>query len=110
MDVLSAYQATGDFVSLKRTDARHYDNQGRMPELQPPRQGNFGELLVGALSGVNDLQQESTQLMQAMITNPDSVDPHDVTIAMAQANLSVSITKAVVDRALRAYSEIINVR
>ena len=45
-----------------------------------------------------------------MITDPDSVDVHDVTIALAEANLALSMTKAVVDRALAAYREIINVR
>ena len=50
------------------------------------------------------------QKSQAMVTDPDSVDVHEVTIALAEANLALSITKAVADRALRAYQEIINVR
>jgi flagellar hook-basal body complex protein FliE len=45
-----------------------------------------------------------------MITDPDSVNVHDVTVALAEANLALSMTKAVVDRALAAYREIINVR
>jgi flagellar hook-basal body complex protein FliE len=49
-------------------------------------------------------------LTQRMITAPDSVDVHDVTIALAEANLAISMTKAIVDRALTAYREIINVR
>ena len=38
-----------------------------------------------------------------MITDPESVDVHDVTIALAEANLSLSMTKAIIDRAIRAY-------
>jgi flagellar hook-basal body complex protein FliE len=45
-----------------------------------------------------------------MVTDPTSVNVEDVTIALAEANLSLSMTKAVVDRALAAYREIINVR
>jgi flagellar hook-basal body complex protein FliE len=49
-------------------------------------------------------------LSQAMVTDPNSVNVEDVTIALADANLALSMTKAIVDRALAAYREIINVR
>jgi flagellar hook-basal body complex protein FliE len=52
----------------------------------------------------------AVNLAQQMITDPDAVDVHTVTIALAEANLALSMTKAVVDRALAAYREIINVR
>ena len=45
-----------------------------------------------------------------MIIDPESVDPHDVTIAMAKANTALALTKAVVDKSLRAYKEIISIR
>ncbi len=73
-------------------------------------EGSFGNLLLGALGSVNDSQLKSMDLTQQMVTNPDSVNVHDVTIALAEANLSLSMTKAIVDRALAAYREIINVR
>jgi flagellar hook-basal body complex protein FliE len=71
---------------------------------------SFGELLLNALNGVNDSQVKSMDLTQQMITAPDSVNVHDVTIALAEANLAISMTKSIVDRALAAYREIINVR
>jgi flagellar hook-basal body complex protein FliE len=45
-----------------------------------------------------------------MVTDPKSVNVEDVTIALADANLALSMTKAIVDRALAAYREIINIR
>jgi flagellar hook-basal body complex protein FliE len=45
-----------------------------------------------------------------VIINPDSVDPHDVTIAMAKANTSLQMTKTILDSALKAYREIISIR
>ena len=45
-----------------------------------------------------------------MLTDPNSVDIHDITLASAKATLSLSITKELMDRAIRAYKEIINVR
>ena len=71
---------------------------------------SFGDLLLGALGSVNDSQRKSMDLTQQMITSPDSVNVHDVTIALAEANLALSMTKSIVDRALAAYREIINVR
>ncbi len=71
---------------------------------------SFGALLFGALGSVNDSQLKSMDLTQQMITNPDSVNVQDVTIALAEANLALSMTKAIVDRALAAYREIINIR
>jgi flagellar hook-basal body complex protein FliE len=70
----------------------------------------FGNLLLSALGSVNNDQVTAMDLSQQMITDPTSVNVEDVTIALAEANLSLSLTKAVVDRALAAYREIINVR
>jgi len=44
------------------------------------------------------------------IVQPDAVDADDVALAASKANLSLSLMKAVVDKALRAYNEIINMR
>lgn len=66
----------------------------------------FAELLDKASSSVVD----SEKLSEQFILNPDSVDSHDVTIAIAKANMGVSIAKAVVDGGIRAYKEIINMR
>ena len=70
----------------------------------------FGDLLVQALGRTNEMQLDTMRLSQQMITDPDSVNIHDVTIAMAEANLSLSMTKAIADRAIKAYREIISTR
>jgi flagellar hook-basal body complex protein FliE len=76
----------------------------------PSPTASFGKLLFQAFGRVNDMQLESINMAQRMITDPDSVNVHDITIAMAEANLSLSMTKAIADRAIRAYREIINLR
>ncbi|MEJ2663856.1 MAG: flagellar hook-basal body complex protein FliE [Spirochaetia bacterium] len=75
-----------------------------------PGAKSFGDVLAGALKGVNDMQMDAYRLTQKFITEPGSVDVHDVTLGTAKANLSLSITKALFDRAIRAYNEIINIR
>lgn len=108
MKILDATQAIGDVVQLARTNADHLSSTKQSPSSTDV--GSFEGLLMRALNGVNDLSIEADRLGQQMIVNPDSVDTHDVTIAMAQANLAISLTKAVVDGALQAYSGIINMR
>jgi flagellar hook-basal body complex protein FliE len=70
----------------------------------------FADAFTRALNIVNDKQIESMELSEKMILEPDSVNIHDMTIAIAEANLSLSMTKAIFDGAIRAYKEIINTR
>lgn len=101
---------SGQYVDLQRTNPRHM-----LSKLHPQQQNektsqDFGSVLTGKLQEVNQLSQDSLRLSQQFITEPDSVDAHDVTIAMGKANLAVSLTKSVVDGALKAYREIVNLR
>jgi flagellar hook-basal body complex protein FliE len=102
--------AQGHMVRLSQTNPRHLS--GSVHEAEESKTGakNFGNLVSDALNDVNDLTKESEQLTQQFITDPDSVDPHDVTIAMNKANLAVSMTKKVVDEVIKAYTEIKNLR
>ena len=66
----------------------------------------FSELLDKASDTVNLSERMSEQF----ILDPQSIDHHDVTIAVAEANMAVTMTKAVTDGVIRAYKEIINLR
>ena len=108
MDFLSAVQVRGDAISISKTHPKHLG--GVVGNGKKADGTGFDELLFQALNGVNQTQLESDRLGTQMITDPDSVEPHDVTIAMAKANLALSMTKSVVDRAINAYTSIINIR
>jgi flagellar hook-basal body complex protein FliE len=107
-------------IRLTRTDPRHLGGFSKASKASKASAAStvaavspgadFGELLARAFNQVNELQHNSMELGQRLITDPESIDIHDVTIAMAEANLSLSMTKAIVDRALRAYKEIISTR
>ena len=115
MAIIDPTLANGDVVKMLRTDPRHLAG---IEETQTPAdkgtatgiEQTFGNMLLGALGQVNSDQVNAMDLSQKMITDPTAVNVEDVTIALAEANLSLSLTKAVVDRALAAYREIINVR
>ena len=112
MDYLNSNQAMGLRVSLKRTDPRHFNMNGQSGSIgaSDTGSGSFQNMMYEALNGVNKLQNDSADISRKMIIDPESVDPHDVTITMAKANTALALTKAVVDKSLRAYKEIISIR
>jgi flagellar hook-basal body complex protein FliE len=112
MGPMDPVQATGDVVKLARTNPLHFAGAGEAAAgaARGDTEQKFGTLLMGALGSVNNSQLKAMDLSKAMVTDPNSVNVEDVTIALADANLALSMTKAIVDRALAAYREIINVR
>jgi flagellar hook-basal body complex protein FliE len=115
MAYLDPSKAVGDVVKMIRTDPRHLPGAGEVTTPADAGTGTgieqtFGNLLLAALGQVNNDQLTAMELSQKLITDPQSVNVEDVTIALAEASLSLSMTKAIVDRALAAYREIINVR
>lgn len=109
MNLVGADTAFGDVVQLKRSRPNHFNEEGRIGS-SPVKTGKFGEMVADALNGANNAEMDSAGLMQQMITDPDSVNVHDVTIAMAKAEMAVSLTKSVIDGAVKAYKEIISTR
>lgn len=109
MNLVGAESAFGDVVQLKRSRPNHFNEEGQIGSA-PVKTGKFSEMVVDALNGANNAEMDSAGLMQQMITDPDSVNVHDVTIAMAKAEMAVSLTKSVIDGAVKAYKEIISTR
>ncbi len=103
-------QVSGHIVPLEQTNSRHMAGKLTKPQQQNGGNLDFGKMVFDKLQETNSLTQQSSQLTQQFITDPDSVDAHDVTIAMSKANFAVSLTKSVVDGALKAYREISNLR
>jgi flagellar hook-basal body complex protein FliE len=108
-DYLSPDQVTGNQFIMARTRPGHFRGVLDATPAQAAPQ-SFSQLLLDSLDGVNEQQQTAETLSIQAVTDPDSVDVHDVTIAAAQASLSLSITKSIVDRVVQAYREIQNVR
>jgi flagellar hook-basal body complex protein FliE len=74
------------------------------------RVGTFEDAMLQALDKVSGRQQYASMLQQEAIINPDSVDVHDVTIAQAQANMSLSITRNILSRMVQGWRDLINTR
>ena len=60
--------------------------------------------------GMNQQQLDATRLQEQVITDPDSLDIHDVTIAMSKARMSLNLAQSVIDRLISGWNEISTTR
>jgi flagellar hook-basal body complex protein FliE len=74
------------------------------------RDGLFDETMLKALDKVSDYQLQAEYIQQKAITDPDSVDVHEITDAQAMAAMSLNITRTVLNRIVQAWKDIINTR
>ncbi len=112
----------GVFTQLPWGNINELNKAGKefaLPSLLHPEKGgdnfdftkvDFSSLVTGKLDEVSNIITDSQKKMESFLIDPESVDPHDVTIAMAKANMSVNMTKQMVSSALQAYREILNMR
>ncbi len=97
----AAHVGTGTVASLTQTTK---DTTG------VSNKGSFDTFLIDAVSSMNNKQQMASDISEQVIIDPDSVDVHDVTIAMAEANLSLTLANTVISRITQAWSEITTTR
>jgi flagellar hook-basal body complex protein FliE len=71
---------------------------------------NFEDYLLNAMNSMNGQQVDVNNLEQKVLTDPDSVDPQDVTIAMAKARMSLNLAQTVIDRIVTGWNEITTTR
>jgi flagellar hook-basal body complex protein FliE len=130
MNIYGADMVYGDKVAMKITHPRHlradtYTRPGGFTG-QPgegivalekitgagavTRAGSFEELMLQALDQVSAEDKAAGSLAQRAITEPDTVDIHDVTIAQAKASMSLDITRNILSRLVQGWRDIINTR
>ncbi len=72
--------------------------------------GSFENYLLAAVEELNGQQTEVGKLQEQLITDPDSVDIHDVTIAMAKAQMSLNLAQTVIDRVITGWNDLSQTR
>ncbi|AFT83622.1 flagellar hook-basal body protein FliE [Borreliella garinii NMJW1] len=70
----------------------------------------FKDVLINTITDINKSQLNVSKVMEQAVLRPSSVDVHDFAIALSKANMNLSILKAVVERGIKAYQDIINIR
>jgi flagellar hook-basal body complex protein FliE len=74
------------------------------------RSGTFTDSMLNALDKVSAYQQFASSLSEAAIIDPDSVNVEDITIAQAEASMSLSIARNVLNRLVQSWRDLINTR
>lgn len=87
----------------------------QMPEMRSPlkqegeKGAGFGEVLKDAISTVNELQKQSDQEIQKLMTG-ESQDLHTTVIAMQKADVSFQMMMQVRNKIVQAYQEIMRMQ
>lgn len=68
--------------------------------------GDFAQTLMDVLKEVNSSQANAKQVQNDFMTGRQSVDYHDLMIAMERASTTMNLTMAVRNKVLEAYQEI----
>jgi flagellar hook-basal body complex protein FliE len=97
-------------VSVDNFRSNMVSSTGMIDNAARPETASFEQTLLKAFDSMNAKQQKTDELAQQMIIDPESVDPHDVTIAMAEANLSLKIAQSTIDRVIKGWNEITTTR
>ena len=101
-----AHYGTGDVVSL----TQNKDKTSLLHTTKKDGTLSFADYLLDAVNTVNSQQMDVTKLQEQVITDPDSVDVADVTIAMQKARMSLNLAQTVIDRLVSGWSELTTVR
>ena len=89
--------------SVRRT----LESSTEQVDLATNKVGNsFEQTLLKAFDELNKLQLEPAALSTQQLIDPDSVDAHDITIAMEKASLSLSLAITLIDRVVKAWNDI----
>ena len=90
---------------------RGINESSQAASIQPAGQSKtFQSYLLDALNTVNTQQLDVTDVQEKLITSPDEVDIHDVTISMAKARQSLNLAQTVIDRLVSGWNEITTTR
>lgn len=104
-------------LELNRTNPAHIgnapvDNIKKVSEFNSgtagsvEKKGSFESYLLEAVNELNSSQLNVSSLQEKVIADPDSVDIHDVTTAMAKAQMSLNLAQTVIDRVVNGWTEL----
>ncbi|MBP5463580.1 MAG: flagellar hook-basal body complex protein FliE [Treponema sp.] len=106
-------------LELNRTHPAHLGTKalgvtdafaGNEKKTASPEDGSFEHYLLDAMEKLNTQQTDVDKLGEKLITDPDSVDIHEVTIAMAKAPMSLTLAQTGVDRVITGWTNLSQTR
>ena len=103
------HYGTGDVVSLTSL-SQNKDSTGILHTTQKDGKLSFQDYLLESLEAVSTQQNDVSKIQEQLITDPDSVDVHDVTIAMQKVRMSLNLAQTIIDRLVTDWNEITTTR
>jgi flagellar hook-basal body complex protein FliE len=106
-----AHIGTGPIVDVSKKLT--VDANGNVSDKQPEAvktKGAFETYILDAMNEMNGQQIDVSKIEEKIETDPESVDIHDVTTAMAKAQMSLSLAQTVIDRLITGWNEISTTR
>lgn len=100
----------GDAVSLMAPSPRHIGFEEEGADKPSDFLGMLGSAVQKGLNDTNADQIKSEQMNLQMAIKPDSVNIHDVMIAAEKAQMSLDLTRTVLQKAVAAYQNLTNLR
>ncbi len=96
----SAHMGTGAINTNVNVGGVNGENNG------VEKTGSFKSYLLEAVDKMNSQQLKVSALQEQVITDPDSVDIHDVTTAMAKAQMSLNLAQTVIERVVKGWTDL----
>lgn len=104
-------EGLGNNVNLIKSHERHFGMDAKLLKAgNDDFLGKFGAALSDAMQNTNNMQVESDRMNVQLAVDPESVDVHDVIIAQQKAQMSLDLTKAVIQKGIQAYQSLSNLR
>ena len=103
------HYGTGSVVSLTAL-TQNKDSTGILHTTQKEGTLSFKDYLLQGLDTVSSQQNDVSKIQEQLLTDPDSVDVHDVTIAMQKARMSLNLAQSIIDRIVTDWNEITTTR
>lgn len=95
-------------IGIQNPALQHLADQAsaRRAKATGPEEQDFAQTLMDVLKEVNASQQNAVQVQNDFMTGRQSVDYHDLMIAMERASTTMNLTLSVRNKVLEAYQEI----
>ncbi len=100
-------------LELNRTSAGHLGTSAltgfKPAETQKSgevKKAGFEDYILQAFNEMNGQQLKVSQLNEQIVTDPDSVDIHDVTTSMAKAKMSMDLAQTVIERLVKGWTDL----
>lgn len=102
---INSIEPEGYIVRLKATNKKHFNFIHE--EKNNP---SFLNYLEASIKNTNDKIINSEKLQQQLVIDPESVSIDEVTIAAKEAEITLNLTKTILNKLITAYKDLINIR